>query len=99
MVLVANKWDLKNEDSIPEHLIDLAAKNMKVSQVYKLKIHTELKYIPGVKLPIYTYTLINLNTPGFFPFSSKFEHNSYFTSTTLKSTLKIWLISILMGLK
>ena len=31
MVLVANKWDLKNEDTIPEDVIDLAAKNMNVS--------------------------------------------------------------------
>ena len=79
MVLVANKWDLKNEDSIPEHLIDLAAKNMKVSQVYKLTIHTELKYISGVKLPIYTYTLINLNTP---------KWDSDLTSSDMLSTLR-----------
>ena len=30
MVLVANKWDLKNEHSVSEDKIDQVAKNMKV---------------------------------------------------------------------
>ena len=36
MVLVANKWDLKNEHSVSEDRIDRAAKNMSVNYISRL---------------------------------------------------------------
>ena len=42
MVLVANKWDLKNEHSVSEDRIDRAAKNMSVNYISRLHFNHHL---------------------------------------------------------